>query len=53
MPRPKKTLTVTAGDPPKGKARRSTKGGDVTTEGKTAEAKPSRNKGIRSGKKIM
>jgi hypothetical protein len=53
MPRSKKTLTVTSIVPPKQKARRSTKGGDVTTEGATAKAKPSRNKGVLSGKKIM
>jgi hypothetical protein len=55
MPRSKKTLTVKANDQsnPKAKASRSTKGGDVKAKGATAEAKPSRNKGIRSGKKIM
>jgi len=55
MPRTKKTLTVKANDlpQPKAKARRSAKGGDVKAKGTTANAKPSRNKGITSGKKIM
>ena len=55
MPKTKKTLTVKANDrsEPKAKVRRSTKGGDVKAKGATANAKPSRNKGVRSGKKIM
>jgi hypothetical protein len=54
MPRTKKTLTMKADtETPKAKARRSTKGGDVKAKGTTAEAKPSRNKGVRTGMKIM
>jgi hypothetical protein len=53
MPTTKKALTVKANAKPKPKAKRSTKGGDVKAKGATAEAKPSRNKGVRSGKKIM
>jgi hypothetical protein len=53
MPKTKKTLIVKANAQPKAKARRSTKGGDVKTEGASAAAKPSRNKGIHSGMKIM
>ena len=53
MPTTKKALTVKANAKPKPKAKRSTKGGDVKAKGATATAKPSRNKGIRSGMKIM
>jgi hypothetical protein len=53
MPKTKRTLTVKANDKPQAKARRSTKGGDVKAQGATANAKPPRNKGIRSGMKIM
>ena len=53
MPKTKKTLTVKANDKPQAKARRSTKGVDVKAQGATANAKPSRNKGVRSGMKIM
>ena len=52
MPRAKKPLTVKA-NAPKPKAKRSTKGGDVKAKGTTATAKPSRNKGVRSGMKVM
>ena len=52
MPRAKKSLTVKA-NAPKPKAKRSTKGGDVKAKGITATAKPSRNKGVRSGMKVM
>ena len=52
MPRAKKPLTVKA-NAPNPKAKRSTKGGDVKAKGITATAKPSRNKGVRSGMKIM
>jgi hypothetical protein len=54
MPKPKKTLTVKANDTkPKAKVRRSTKGGDVQAKGVTAEAKSPRNKGIRTGMRVM
>ena len=55
MPRTKKPLTVKANAQPKPKAkvRRSTKGGDVKAKGATATAKAPRNKGIRSGMKVM
>jgi len=53
MPKTKKALTVKANAQPKAKAHRSTKGGDVTAKGATATAKPSRNKGVRFGMKIM
>ena len=53
MPKTKRTLPVKANDKPQAKARRSTKGGDVKAQGATANAKPSRNKGVRSGLKIM
>jgi hypothetical protein len=55
VPKTKKPLTVKANaqPKPKAKARRSTKGGDVKAKGATATAKAPRNKGIRSGMKVM
>lgn len=55
MPKTKKPLIVKANAQPKPKAKvqRSTKGGDVRTEGATATAKSPRNKGIHSGMKVM